>query len=63
MAYLKRFHELINNKTLGDIQKFVHNAGRYNSGTTVRLDHGAIDVSLTDEVALRTLKEANDNLE
>ncbi len=39
MTYLKRFHELVNAKTLGDIQKFVHNAGRYNSGTTLRLDH------------------------
>lgn len=63
MSYLKRFHEIINEKTLGDIQKFVHNAGRYNSGTVVRVDHGAIDMSMVDEVALRTLKEANDNLE
>lgn len=38
ITYLKRFHEIINKKTLSDIQKYVHNAGRYNSGTTVRVD-------------------------
>ncbi len=37
-AFLKKFHEIINLKTLSDIQKAVHNAGRYNSGTLVRVD-------------------------
>lgn len=36
--FLLKFHEIINEKTLGDIQKFVHNAGRYNSGITVHVD-------------------------
>ena len=38
LSYLKKFHEIINAKTLSDIQKHVYNAGRYNSGTLVRVD-------------------------
>jgi hypothetical protein len=56
LAYLKRFYETINQKTLSDIQKYVHNAGRYNSGTTVRVDQGAIMMTMTDEIARDTLK-------
>jgi hypothetical protein len=62
MSYLKTFYETINKKTLSDIQKFVHNAGRYNSGTTVRVDQWAIQMTLTDELALQTLKSSNDAL-
>ncbi len=61
--YLQKFHETLSEKTLGDIQKFVHNAGRYNSGITVRVDQWALQMSLMDEVAMRTIKEANDGLE
>lgn len=34
-GFVKKFYEIINSKTLGDEQLFVHNAGRYNSGTSV----------------------------
>lgn len=34
----KKFYEVINAKTLGDEQLFVHNAGRYTSGSIVRVD-------------------------
>lgn len=63
MSYLKRFHEMVNQKTLSDIQGFVHNAGRYNSGITVRVDQGAVDMTYTDEMAQSVLKSANDALE
>lgn len=59
----KRFFEIINTKTLGDEQLYVHNAGRYTSGSTVRVDQGSVLTTLTDELAARTLKEANDALE
>lgn len=63
ITYLKRFHEIINKKTLSDIQKYVHNAGRYNSGTTIRVDQGALQMSLTDEIATQRLKEINSAIE
>lgn len=62
-SYLKKFYEIINKKTLSDIQKFVHNAGRYNSGALVRVDQGAIDMTLTDEVAIDTLHATNSAIE
>lgn len=63
MSYLKRFHETINKKTLSDIQEYVHNAGRYNSGINVRVDQGAVQVSITDQVSMDVLKNANDAIE
>lgn len=63
ITYLKRFHEVINKKTLSDIQQYVHNAGRYNSGTIVRVDQGALQMSLTDEVAMQRLKGINSAIE
>lgn len=63
MTYLKRFHETINKKTLSDIQQFVHNAGRYNTGITVRVDQGAVQVSITDQMSMDVLKGANDAIE
>lgn len=37
-SFIKRFHEIINTKTLSDERLFVHNAGRYNSGANVNVD-------------------------
>ncbi len=62
-SFIKRFYEIINSKTLGDERLFVHNAGRYNNGSDVRVDQGSVDVSLLDETALNTIKGANDALE
>ena len=62
-SFTKRFFEIINSKTLSDQQLYVHNAGRYTSGSTVRVDQGSLLVTMTDEFAARTLKEANDALE
>lgn len=63
MTFLKRFYETINKKTLSDQQLFVHNAGRYNSGATVRLDQASTRATLTDELAINTIKAGNDALE
>mgnify|MGYP000904018323 CR=1 FL=1 len=63
MSYLKRFHETINKKTLSDIQEYVHNAGRYNSGINVRVDQGAVQVSITDQLSMDVLKNANDAIQ
>ncbi len=62
-SFTKRFFEIINSKVLGDEQLYVHNAGRYTSGATVRIDQGSVLTTLTDEFAARILKEANDALE
>ena len=63
LELMKRFHELINEKSLGDIRGFVRNAGRYNDGSEVRVDQPAINVSLMDYAAMNTLRKANDKLE
>ena len=62
-ALVKKFYETINKKTLSDEQLFVHNAGRYNSGSSVRIDQATVQGTLMDEVALSTLKEANAAME
>jgi hypothetical protein len=63
MNFLKDFKSIINEKTLGDINLFVHNAGRYNSGSIVRTDISAISMTLMDIVARSTIKEANTALQ
>ena len=63
VALVKKFYETINKKTLSDEQLFVHNAGRYNSGSSVRIDQATVQGTLMDEVALSTLKEGNAAME
>lgn len=60
---LKKFHEIVNKKTLGEELLAVRNAGRYSSGATVLADIGPVALTLTDEVAANILKTANDALE
>lgn len=62
-AYIKKFYEVLNKKTLSDEQLFVHNAGRYTSGATVRIDQATIQGTYMDEVAVSILKEGNTALE
>lgn len=56
---LKDFHAIINNKTLGDELLAVRNAGRYNSGSTVRADLAATIMTTMDDTARSTLFSAN----
>lgn len=63
MELLKKFYQLINAKSLWDIRGFVHNAGRYNDGTNVRMDQPAISISLMDYSAMNTLRKINNKLE
>jgi hypothetical protein len=53
---------MFNEKTLGKELLSVHNAGRYTSGSTVRSDILPVSISLQDEIARTTLREANDAL-
>lgn len=62
-AYIKKFYEILNKKTLSDEQLFVHNAGRYTSGSTVRVDQATVQGTYMDEVAASILKEGNTALE
>jgi hypothetical protein len=57
---LKDFQSIINKKTLSDAYANIHNAGRYNSGADVRADIGPIRMTILDEIARTTLKQAND---
>jgi len=63
MELFKKFYQLINAKSLGDIRGFVRNAGRYNDGTNVRMDQPAISISLMDYAAMNNLRKLNDKLE
>lgn len=60
---LKRFFEVMNEKYLGDILRYVHNAGRYGIGNDVRADVPAIIVGKGDEFMKRSLKDANRSME
>jgi hypothetical protein len=41
----------------------VRNAGRYNSGSEVRVDQPAINISLMDYSAMNTIRKINDKIE
>jgi hypothetical protein len=41
----------------------VRNAGRYNSGSEVRVDQPAINISLMDYSAMNTIRKINDKFE
>lgn len=58
-SLLRDFKSIINEKTLSDAYEFVHNAGRYSSGQMVRIDLAPISMTVMDQVAQSTLKEAN----
>lgn len=59
----KKFFEIINAKSLGEIRRMVYHAGRYNDGANVRVDQPALSITSTDQVAMDTIKEANTALE
>lgn len=60
---LQTFSEIFNTKVLGEELAAVHNAGRYNSGATVRADLASVQISVVDSVATDALKKANSALE
>lgn len=62
-SFLKNFKSIINEKTLWDAMLYVHNAWRYTSGSTVRADLSPVTMTLMDEVARSTLREANDAMQ
>jgi hypothetical protein len=58
-AMLKDFKSIINSKTLSDWFANVHNAWRYNNQTNIRADFSPLQMTVMDEIARTTLKEAN----
>ncbi len=62
MSMLKDFQSIINKNTLSEALANIHNAGRYNSGTTIRADLAPLQMTVMDEIARSTLKEANSGL-
>lgn len=61
---LTPFLTVINEKFLGDIQRWVHNAGRYYNGySDVRMDSLPELITTKDELAGQIIKESNDVLE
>jgi hypothetical protein len=62
-ATAKKFYEIVNSKSLGEMRDAVRNAGRYNSGTEVRVDMTPVDVTTLDTASALTLRSANEQLE
>lgn len=59
----KKFSQIMNGKSLGEMRDAVHNAGRYNSGTQVRVDITPVDVTTVDTASALALRKANEELE
>lgn len=62
LSLLKDFKSIINEKTLSDAFAYVHNAGRYTSGSTVRVDLSPVNMTLQDSIARSSLRELNSAL-
>jgi len=62
-ALVKPFYLVFNETFIGNILKYVHNAGRYNSGTNVNVDIPATLVTKQDVFYTKTKKEVNTFLE
>ena len=59
-----KFLEIFNSSTLGDIRKYVYNAGRYNkSGSKVNVDMPPFLISVLDQVSAEVIKNVNSALE
>lgn len=59
----KRFFEVLNGKYMGDILKYVHNAGRYGDGDNVRVDGAPMVIAKQDLFMGTVLKDANTSIE
>jgi hypothetical protein len=58
-SIIKDFQSIINKNTLSEALANIYNAGRYNSGTSIRADIAPLQMTVMDELARNTLKEAN----
>ncbi len=59
LSMLKNFQSIINKATLSDALANVHNAGRYNNESNVRVDIAPIQMTIMDDIARSTLRESN----
>jgi len=60
----KKFLEIFNSSTLGDMRKYVYNAGRYNDGgSRVNVDMPPFLISVLDQVSAEVIKNVNTSLE
>jgi len=59
----KQFFEIFNAKYMGDILRYVHNAGRYGDATNVRVDSTPVVIAKKDILMRQALKDTNTVLE
>ena len=60
----KKFLEIFNGSTLGEMRKYVYNAGRYNDGgSRVNMDMPPFLISVLDQVSSEVIKNVNTSLE
>lgn len=60
---VKQFFEVFNAKYMGDVLRYVYNAGRYGDANNVRADSIPVVVAKKDLLMRTTLKDANTSLE
>ncbi len=60
---VKQFFEVLNAKYMGDVLRFIHNAGRYGSATNVRVDSVPVVIAKKDLFMRTALKDVNTSLE
>lgn len=59
----KQFFDVFNTTYMGDILRFVHNAGRYGDDTNVRVDSVPVQIAKNDIFMKHSLKDTNTVLE
>ena len=60
---VKQFFEVFNAKYMGDILRYVHNAGRYGDANNVRVDSAPVTIAKKDLFMRTSLKDANTSIE
>lgn len=60
---MKQFFEVFNAKYMGDVLRYIHNAGRYGDANNVRADSAPVVIAKKDLFMRSILKDANTSLE
>ena len=60
---VKQFFEVFNAKYMGDVLRYIHNAGRYGDANNVRADSAPVVIAKKDLFMRTSLKDANTSIE
>ena len=59
----KQFFEVLNGKYMGDVLRYIHNAGRYGDANNIRSDSVPVMIAKKDLFMRSTLKDGNTSIE